>query len=176
MKNFSRYIINKDGTIFSKKTKANMKPWVINSGYAVIALWDDDLTKHKFLVHRLIAMEYLDNPNNLETVNHKNGNRLDNRIENLEWSSMSEQHKHAFSVLGKIHPCPTKGTKQGKYSKYHNVSYDIRRNKWVGSIRLNGKSILQKRFDSEQEAAIHVNLILDTLGITDRPRNIIENA
>ena len=58
-------------------------------------------------------------------------------------------------------------------SKYHNVTYDKNRNKWIGQVRHNNKNWHMKRFDTEVEAALHVNWILDTLNLTDRPKNII---
>ena len=49
--------------------------------------------------HRIIAETFLPNPENKETVNHKNGIKDDNRLENLEWSSYSENNHHRFDVL-----------------------------------------------------------------------------
>ena len=49
-------------------------------------------------VHRLVAKHFIENPDNLETVNHKNGVKNDNRAENLEWMTRSEQMQHAHDL------------------------------------------------------------------------------
>jgi len=152
-----------------------MKPWVINSGYLAIHLVDDNRVKHKFLVHRVIAIAFIPNPSNLSTVNHKDGNKCNNALCNLEWASYSDQQLHAYRALAKINSCPTKGTKhKSQVSKYHNVGFDKSRNKWISGIRINNINYQQKRFNTEEEAALHVNYLLEYYCITDRPKNVIE--
>jgi hypothetical protein len=58
--------------------------------------------KKSMLVHRAVAIMFIPNTNNHPQVNHKNGKRDDNRIENLEWCNNSENNKHAFDVLGRL--------------------------------------------------------------------------
>ena len=69
-------------------------------GYLKTALRKDG--KRKYLrVHRLVAMTFIANPNNLPVVNHINGVKNDNRVENLEWCTVSQNTKHAFDKLGR---------------------------------------------------------------------------
>lgn len=62
---------------------------------ARVSLWKDGKCKD-WLIARLVAMTFLGIPKETDTVNHKNGNRLDNRVENLEWLSLADNIRHAF--------------------------------------------------------------------------------
>lgn len=69
----------------------------LSNGYLTVSLWKDNKEKH-FLVHRLVALAHLSNPDNLPQVNHKDGNKLNNNVDNLEWVSASENIRHAVST------------------------------------------------------------------------------
>ena len=66
-----------------------------NSGYYYVCLSNNKIKKHLF-VHRIVALEFIDNPKSKEQVNHIDGNKINNCIENLEWLSRSENMKHAY--------------------------------------------------------------------------------
>jgi hypothetical protein len=166
------YLIGSDGTI--KNRQKHLKTYIINSGYVAIKLTAGGDRKHR-LVHRLVAQAFIPNPDEKKEVNHIDGNKLNNNVYNLEWVSSSENKRHALDNGLKIYNNPTKGLKLSTASKYHNVGYDKGRNKWRAAVRLDGKTYHQKRFNTEEEAALHVNWALDQLGLDDRPRNIICN-
>lgn len=68
-------------------------------------------THYKFLVHRLIAETFIPNPDNLPCVNHKDGNKLNNNVNNLEWVTYSENNIHAYRMGLKS----AKGIKNGRH-------------------------------------------------------------
>jgi len=99
------YTINTNGEIFSldywttKQKKKRAAPNDLH-GYPRIGLSNNAKRKY-FIVHRLVAIHFIPNPENKKCVNHKNGIKTDNRVENLEWCTHSENEKHSFDILGK---------------------------------------------------------------------------
>ena len=88
-----------DGRVFPEKT---LKSHINNCGYESVLLTKKG--KHKRVyVHRLVAQTFIPNPKKYKTVNHKNGVKADNNVENLEWMSYSQNVKHSFDVLGRKH-------------------------------------------------------------------------
>jgi hypothetical protein len=75
-----------------------------SNGYVILTLSSDN-AKKTFQVHRLIAMAFLPNDSNMPCVNHINGNKQDNKVQNLQWCSYSENNQHAFDSKLKL---PTK--------------------------------------------------------------------
>ena len=110
---YYNYEITQQGKVFNRFGK-ELEGETTKEGYKRITLYLNKERK-RFLLHRLIAELFIDNPNNYPVVNHINGNKLDNRIENLEWITYKENTKHALENNLKI-PKSTKGCGQGKYT------------------------------------------------------------
>lgn len=88
------YQIYRNGDIINKKTKKKLKKR-LHKGYEMVDLFDGKGNKKTFQVHRLIAIKFIPNPNNLPQVNHKNMVRNDNSIDNLEWCTAKYNLEHA---------------------------------------------------------------------------------
>jgi hypothetical protein len=108
----ARLITKKNGVTYNVQRKL-LSQKTNRSGYKAVAFWVDGKRK-MFLVHRLVLMAFVPQEGARSQVNHKNGIRSDNRIENLEWCTQSENSLHAFRVLnarrgslgrlGRLHP------------------------------------------------------------------------
>lgn len=91
------YEISNYGNVRSTSYKGVrvLKPFKQRNGYLNVILCVDQVKIHK-TIHRLVAINFIDNPNNLETVNHIDCNKENNHVSNLEWASMSDNRNHAI--------------------------------------------------------------------------------
>ncbi len=110
---FYNYVINKNGEVWSKLSNKYLKPQ--KREYLSVMLRLDGKTK-VCLLHRLIARAFIPNPDNMPVVNHKNGDKFDNEIENLEWTTVKENNLHA------------RITGLNKYFTRAVIQYDLRDN------------------------------------------------
>jgi len=85
IQDFPNYLIYPDGRVWSKKSNKYLKSRKNNNGYDITDLYYDIGKKTTFLIHRLVAIHYIDNPDNLNEVDHINRIKDDNRVENLRW-------------------------------------------------------------------------------------------
>lgn len=83
------YIITPDGLVH--RNNKTLKYDINSKGYARVSLHGK-----RFFVHRLVAKKYIPNPNNLPQVNHINGDKLNNSVDNLEWCDNTYNNKHSY--------------------------------------------------------------------------------
>lgn len=97
------YIITKEGQIINKHNNKIIKPQKNGKGYLRVSIG-----KKLMFVHRLVAQKYIPNPENKLQVNHKDGNKLNNCVDNLEWVTNNENRNHA--IKNGLHFCGEKCT------------------------------------------------------------------
>jgi NUMOD4 motif-containing protein/HNH endonuclease len=101
-----------------------LKAKIDKQGYQQVTLYNDDHEPRCFKVCRLIAKAFIPNPENKPTVNHKDGNKRNDRVSNLEWATSSEQGLHAYR-LGLS--TPTRGEANGTSIATNEIVLELRR-------------------------------------------------
>jgi hypothetical protein len=96
------YEISNKGNVRNSNTKKILKPF-LRTGYYCIGLSINSII-NKFSIHTLVATMFIDNSNNCKVINHIDGNKLNNNVENLEWCTYKENTSHALNnKLIKLH-------------------------------------------------------------------------
>jgi len=121
------YQVSNLGRVESLQRDVNLilKPRLRRDGYLIVSLSKNGKVKSK-PIHRLVATAFIPNPDNKKTVNHKDGNKLNNHVTNLEWNTSSENNKHAYNIGIKI------GSMTGKFGNEHNRSTKINQYNKIG--------------------------------------------
>lgn len=119
IKDFPDYYITDTGDVYSKNYKQTgetkkLSPGKDGGGYLFVIIQN----KHR-KVHRLVAEAFITNPENKPQINHKNGIKTDNRVENLEFCTAKENIQHLYKKLG------FKGSHFGLFGQEHNRSKKI---------------------------------------------------
>ena len=141
------------------------KPQYNSKGYTIVVLCKENKLK-TFTVHQLVAQAFIPGFIKGTEINHKDGNKANPRLTNLEVSNPSHNQFHAVREGLK----PKVGI-----SRFRNVTFiknPRAKSKWAGYISHAGKSCYGwKTFMTEEEAAQHVDNLLDSIGDTQRLRN-----
>lgn len=142
---FPGYRIKNDGTIVGLYNK-NLKHSGAKGDYQTVVLYKEGKSK-KFRVHRLIAEVFIPNPQGLPEVNHKDGVKDNNHVDNLEWVSSSANTKHKWdNGLGNH-------KQKGASSKYFGVCFVTKHQNWKAQVSYKGKKIFLGCYPTELEAA-----------------------
>ena len=141
LEGYENHIIFKTGKIFSLIRNRFLKPSDNGNGYLRVCLYKKGCKKQKrFLIHRLLGLLFIPNPENKPTVDHINRNKSDNRLINLRWATPKEQNNNQD-----IPKQNTSGTKGVSFYK------DNRVKKWHTGLVVNGKKY-NRNFKSKENA------------------------
>lgn len=91
----TKYTVDVSGRIYSGYTKKFLNPYFNKRGYLMVDLHHNG-NRYTRQVHRIVAQALIPNPEHLETVNHKNGDKTDNSVSNLEWMTVLDNVRHAW--------------------------------------------------------------------------------
>ena len=92
---FPNYAVSDNGDVMNVITGNKLKPIHMSIGYSYVALCNDG-RQHRTGIHRLVAQEFIPNPNGKPMVNHIDGDKANNHVDNLEWCTPSENMQHAY--------------------------------------------------------------------------------
>ena len=149
------YLISNKGEVYSNKTNKILIPHMDKDGYLKVKLSG----KQRF-IHRLVAIEFIPNPNNLLQVNHKNGVKTDNYVDNLEWCTLQYNIDHAYKHnLGNY--------REKSQEKLDNIN---RYNKYLIICLVNKNTGVKTVFSSTIKAANFLNTNIEYIseGITKK--------
>lgn len=138
IKSMGHEFMCKDGKIKSRNPKI-LKPCVASTGYLHINLCRDGIRK-SVTIHSLVANHFIDNPQNFKEIDHLNGIKNDNRVINLKW------------VTRQGNLLSQNWTHKKRVGKLRGVHHNLKSNKFISTIYLNGKSVYLGSFFTNEDA------------------------
>lgn len=151
-----KYEVSNFGRVRNKNHQWLLNQYINENGYCIVGLHsrqnNTGKTKH-FRVHRLVAEAFIQNPENKRTVNHIDGNKMNNNVKNLEWATHGENIKHGRENGLIVHTEKQRETARKSIKKVRQLSNCNR--KPVFSIDCNGN---RNTYNSVREAAAAVGV------------------
>lgn len=144
---YSKYLIFEDGAIYSLKSKKYLKPIKKSTGYYAVNLFDDNGIPKMFFIHRLVAENFIPNPNNYTDINHIDENKANNDVNNLEWCNKSYNENF--------------GSKKKREIQTKTDTNKINGHKQISQYDLNNNFI--KKWDSLSQAATTLNISIGNI-------------
>ena len=149
---YKYYAVSSFGNVKNTKTGRILKGRNV-CGYLQVVLYEDGLAKKSYLVHRLVAYAFIDNPDDKLCVDHKNNDRTNNHISNLRFATSKENNQNR--------KLSSKNT-----SNIKGVHFDKRRKKWRARIMIDGISVHIGYFDNLEDArTARVNRANEVFGV-----------
>ena len=145
---YNKLEVSYDGQLRNVITGTIYKQHINKEGYNQVCVSLGSRNKKKvFKIHKAVAETFISNPESKETVNHIDGNKQNNSIENLEWSTYSENMQHAFDT-GLVKP--TRGT-DSPLSKLTQEDVIYIRTHYIPNSRIYGTRALGRKFNVNHE-------------------------
>ena len=141
---FEDYGISKDGNVYSFRSDIELKKAMRPNGYLFVTLYKNK-KPYRISVHRLVAITFIHNPERKLEVNHKDGNKTNNNVSNLEWVTASENEIHKYK-LGYINHFKGKHHSEKAKQKMHEWQQLHKR---IGKDNANSKKVLCVELNKE---------------------------
>lgn len=161
IKGFEDYTIDTNGNVFSKRKNKYLKQVINKFGYCKVTLQKNKFKK-LFSVHRLVANAFIPNLLNLPQVNHINGNKQDNKVENLEWVTPKENMVKAVEtgLFENVRKTQRKNAVKNNLAKYHILANEATKKKVIQCDK-NNKTI--NAFNSISDAGRETGISITSI-------------
>ena len=124
------YTISEDGKVWSKRRERYLKAGNNTDGYLFVSLCKDGKRKQIY-IHRLVALHYIENPEDKPEVDHKDRNILNNSVSNLRWATKKEQMRNRKIYSNTGYKYISKNKRYYRVAKSKIFSYNLRCDEWT---------------------------------------------
>jgi hypothetical protein len=126
------YLINRNGQLWSLCYNKLLKIQINDDGYKIVTLTNDIKNNNKRFIHRLLAIQYISNPDNLPEVDHIDRDKTNNNLDNLRWVTYSHNCRNkdrCYNHQGTICECYDKNRNKKYYKAHYNIDYSKKKQK-----------------------------------------------